>query len=173
MDATPILTPDFVIRRVLKVLSEVRREFSLDPLEELQELSILAGKHACRMAAIDIPFGHDDINDRQSAFPLALAYSENIALTPACADPGAETIMNWMGVSTTCSRLLSQFTHTGVVVAESQDGSWYVTQIYPALIHNCEFTPKDTIVAFRFQRSLRHVMICSKYLMSISSEGTS
>jgi uncharacterized protein YkwD len=122
-----------VIRRVLKVLSEVRREFSLDPLEELQELSILAGKDACRMAAKDIPFGHDDINERQSAFPLALAYSENIALTPACADPGAETIMNWMGVSTTRSRMLSQFTHTGVGVAESQDGSWYVTQIYITL----------------------------------------
>lgn len=122
--------PEKILHRIFDLINQVRSEFNLYPLTFNKELSFLAGEHACNMSTNLIPYGHYGFQERQAHIPQATAFSENVAFVPSSDDPAQNIVVAWLKKSKSFSRILSSFTHTGIGIAESENGSWYCTQIF-------------------------------------------
>lgn len=129
-DPLPLWTPEEVCQRVSYLVNLTRQEYELDPLEFSAQLSFMAGEHACKMSIEHMPFGHDDFDSRHCQVVGALAFSENIGRIERCKDPAQELLVTWFSKATSFSRILSTFTHTGVGAAESEDGFWFIVQVF-------------------------------------------
>ena len=146
MSEAQVFTPDKISKRILYLINEVRSEYNLKKLELDKQLSFLAGEHACNMSTKRVAFSHDGFDDRYKNSPAALTFSENIGtLEPGSEDPAQDLLYAWLSEPLSFSRILSSFTHTGIGVAESEDGGWYVTQIF-ATLHS-KMSRKDLLIA--------------------------
>lgn len=129
-DVQDYLVPERVLKRVFDLVNQVRNINNLSPLIFSKELSFIAGEHAVNMSTLNKNFGHEEFIMRESQIPMATSFSENIACLPVSEDPAKDIVFYWIKKSTCFSRILSDFTHTGIGVAESEDGLWYCTQIF-------------------------------------------
>lgn len=146
--------PEKILHRIFDLINQVRSEFNLYPLTFNKELSFLAGEHACNMSTNLIPYGHGGFQERQAHMPQATAFSENIAFVPSSDDPAQNIVVAWLKKSKSFSRILSSFTHTGIGIAESEDGSWYCTQIFATF--KVRLSYKDQLLlASRFVNRIR------------------
>jgi len=125
-----LCVPERVLKRIFDLINQVRCEYNVNSLQFSKELSFIAGEHACNMSTKKVPYGHEGIESRISQIPLSLSYTENIAREPTNEDPGKSIVVFWLKKSTSFARILSDFTHTGIGVAESEEGLWYCTQIF-------------------------------------------
>ena len=123
-------TPERIARRVFDLVNQIRGEYGLCPLEFSNDLSFLAGEHACKMSTNSIPYSHEGFITRQSQVPFATAFSENIVRVKTTNKTGRAIVVHWLQKSSSFSRILGSFTHTGVGAAESDDGTWYCTQVF-------------------------------------------
>lgn len=139
--------PEEILRRIFYLINQVREEYNLLPLTFSKELSFLAGEHACNMSIKKIPYGHQDFQEREAQAPLATTFSENIAIVPDSPDPGQNIVVAWLKKSKPFSRILSGFTHTGIGIAESEDGSWYCTQIFATFKVKLSFKDQFLLIA--------------------------
>lgn len=151
--------PEKILHRIFDLINQVRKEFDLYPLAFNKELSFLAGEHACNMSTNLTPYGHGGFQEREAHVPNATAFSENIALVPSSDDPAQNIVVAWLKKSKSFSRILSCFTHTGIGIAESEDGSWYCTQIFATFKVRLSYKDQFLLMArfinrFRFKSNL-------------------
>ena len=118
-------SPDKVLKQIFQSINQIRVQYGRTPLQFDQDLSFLAGEHAVRMSTNTVPFGHDGFNDRQLSTPMAISYSENIAMIDPHDNPANQIIMSWLARPSAFSRILASFTHTGIGVAEDENGNKY------------------------------------------------
>lgn len=121
--------PEKVLKRIFDLINQVRQEYNIPLLIFSKELSFLAGEHACNMSTHKIPVGHDGFAERQAQAVLVTAFTENIANIEDSQDPGQDTVLLWLDQKNSFSRIIANYTHTGIGVAESENGAWYCTQI--------------------------------------------
>ena len=147
-------TPEKIARRVFDLVNQIRGEYGLCALEFSNDLSFLAGEHACKMSTNTIPYSHEGFISRQSQVPLATAFSENIIRVKASHKTGREIVVHWLQKSSCFSRILGGFTHTGVGAAESDDGTWYCTQVFAS--YGDQLSRKsELLVVARFVNRIR------------------
>lgn len=128
-----LVTPEQILKRIFELVNQVREQYNRTPLQFSKELSFLAGEHAINMSTKKVPYGHDGFDDRLKQTPLALSFSENIAEISGSQDPAQDIVVNWLSRSSSFSRILSEFTHTGIGAAESEDSKWYCCQIFATI----------------------------------------
>ena len=164
-----VLTPDKISKRILYLINEVRSEYNLPKLDTDKQLSFLAGEHACNMSTKRVAFGHDGFDERQMNAPFALAFSENVGeVKPGAEDPAQDLIYAWLSQPLSFSRILSAFTHTGIGVAESEDGGWYVCQIF-ATLHR-KMSKKDLLLTIgRVANGVRNALGLPSLALSMTA----
>ena len=148
MSSGDLCVPERVLRRIFDLINQGRVQYGMYPLTFSKELSFLAGEHACKMSTKKVPYGHDGFEHRAAQAPLALAFSENVACIKPSEDkdhdPGRAIIMSWFNRSSSFSRIQGEYTHTGIGVAESEDGTWYCTQIFATF--KAKLSKKDALI---------------------------
>lgn len=122
--------PERVLKGIFGCVNQVRVTNGVEPLEYNKDLSLLAGEHACNMSTGNSPLSHDTFDCLKMQAPSALSFSENIAKVAPSGDPVVDAVCHWIDRPSARSRILGSFTHTGIGVAESEDGSWFVSQIF-------------------------------------------
>lgn len=128
-----LVTPEQILKRIFELVNQVREQYNRTPLQFSKELSFLAGEHAINMSTKKVPYGHDGFEDRLKQTPLAISFSENIAELSGSQDPAQSIVVNWLSSSSSFSRILSSFTHTGIGAAESEESKWYCCQIFATI----------------------------------------
>ena len=127
---TCVFGPDVVLKSIHNLVNQVREQYNKQKLVLDDQLSFLAGEHACKMSTRSIQVGHDGYDERFASVPTALAFSENVGEIPKSDEPGNDMLMYWITRNSSFSRILSDFTHTGIGASESDDGHWYCCQIF-------------------------------------------
>jgi len=136
--------PETILKRIFDLINQVREEYQKSPLQFSKELSFIAGEHACNMSTKMKEYGHDGFDERSIQVPTVTCFSENIAALKDEIDPGQAIVVYWLKRSMCFTRLLGRFTHTGIGVAESEDGTWFCTQIFAT--YKEKVTTKDYLL---------------------------
>jgi uncharacterized protein YkwD len=167
MDATP----ETVQSRVFALINESRETYHFSSLQLDEDLTVIAGEHACNMSTERVSFGHTGFGERMGRIPLAISYSENVAsLPPGSMDPAIDIVRIWLSRSLCLSRIFASFTHTGIGIAESGEGGWYVSQIFATF--RSVYSKKDLILLV-----LRAANLCRKkesmtdFVLSLAASG--
>ncbi|MBW2267507.1 MAG: CAP domain-containing protein [Deltaproteobacteria bacterium] len=132
----PDSTDAVVEARLHAAVNAERARLHLIPLERVPELDAVARAHSRDMAGRGYlahvnPEGLSPLDRIQSAgidgFTLA---AENAGLTDD-GEPSAEILRNWIASPVHADNLYAPpFNHTGIGIARSANGTWYVTQLY-------------------------------------------
>ena len=156
--------PEKIIKRIYELINQVRLEYNLNPLQFNKELSFIAGEHACNMSTKSIEFGHSGFETRMNQSYLSLTFSENISFQLPCEDPAKLIVVSWLKKSSSFSRIIGEFSHTGIGISESEEGNWYCTQIYSLILEN--LNEKDELLIssrlinrYRTRHNLNHLSI--------------
>lgn len=151
---SPLCVPENILKRIFELTNQIRSQYKSPQVQFSKELSFIAGEHACNMSTKMVPFSHEGIQKRRALAPLAISFTENIALVTDTNDPGKDTVFQWISKSSSFSRMLANFTHTGVGCAESEDGGWYCTQVFAT--YKTRLTNKDRLLlTMRYVNRLR------------------
>ncbi|MFN2415694.1 MAG: protein kinase [Pyrinomonadaceae bacterium] len=123
-------------QRLMALVNEQRRRRGLQPLSLDGELSKVARQHAQGMAR-DGYFNHrdrggKDVTARAKEVGLTdwKALTENIAYNQGFDDPTGFAVERWMISQKHRENILNrEFTHAGVGIARTNDGTYYFTQV--------------------------------------------
>ncbi|OHT17672.1 hypothetical protein TRFO_00973 [Tritrichomonas foetus] len=147
--------PENILKRIFDGVNQVRSQYSHPQLGFSKELSFIAGEFAVKMSLEQVPTNHEGFLERQCQAPLAIAFSENIAIIPETSkDPGHDAIVQWVSKPMALARINSSFTHTGVGAAESDTGVFYITQVF-AIFKNRHSKKDELLIANRFINRIR------------------
>lgn len=114
-------------------INKIRQEKGLQPLKLWPELSNCAREHSQNMAAKKCPFGHQGFNKRYNSIDqrarLAL-FGENVAYNYNYENPVKVAVEGWMESDGHRENILANFEETGIGVAITEDGKFYITQLF-------------------------------------------
>jgi uncharacterized protein YkwD len=99
-------------------------------------ISTEARKHSEAMASGAAAFSHDGFEARVAAISSVLKVlraGENIAMNRGYSDPASQAVTGWLNSPPHRDNIEGDYTHTGIGVAKSADGSVYFTQIFVKL----------------------------------------
>lgn len=117
-------------------VNDYRREQSDRPLTLDPVLSRIAREHSEAMAAGSRSFGHDGFDARASTARTTLSirqFAENVATNNfSPANVAREAVEGWIGSPGHLRNLRGAFELTGVGVARSAAGYYFITQLYGA-----------------------------------------
>lgn len=117
-------------------INEYRRSVNDPPLALEATLVSLAREHSEAMAAGSRPFGHDGFEQRSAIARTALrvtTMSENVAMNNfSPAEVAHEVVEGWIGSPGHLRNLRGAYELTGIGVARSVTGDYFVTQLYAA-----------------------------------------
>lgn len=109
-----------------------REGLGLAPLELDPLLGELAREHSDGMARGAVAFGHDGFEARADAIleAGASAAGENVAYNGGFDDPNTEAVQGWIGSPDHEANMRGPFTHSGVGIAEGDDGTTWFTHLF-------------------------------------------
>lgn len=121
-------------RTIVQLINEDRRVLGLDTLWVEPNLNAIALLHSTSMAAGHVEFGHDGFEQRgNDAFrDLGVThFAENVA-TNNFRLPSSphRAVQGWLGSPPHRQNIEGAYTLTGVGVAQSEDGHFFVTQVF-------------------------------------------
>ena len=111
----------------------VRQEHGLQPLKDWTPLSDCAREHSQNMAAEKCPFGHVGFDKRAEHMwnqANLSSFAENVAYSHHYDDPVNIAVNGWMKSPGHMKNILGEFEETGVGVAISKEGKFYITQLF-------------------------------------------
>jgi uncharacterized protein YkwD len=121
---------------VAELVNEYRESAGFARLRLDEGVSAIAREHSRRMASGRIPLGHDGFRLRVQATRLAIGpvsrISENTARNRGYDDPAQRAFDGWVTSSTHRKNLDGNFLLTGVGIARSPRGEYFLTQIFVA-----------------------------------------
>lgn len=126
--------PSISEEKCIAEINRVRQEHGLRPLKAWKELSNCARGHSQNMASNKCSFGHDGFDKRakqmQKQATLA-SFAENVAYSYNYDDPVKVAVDGWMKSPGHRKNILDEGSEeTGVGVAHSKDGKFYITQLF-------------------------------------------
>lgn len=132
--SAPTVPAASLARDVHDLVNRRRQSAGLPPLTWDATLAALAEEHSARMADRSRAFGHDGFDDRVAAARASIGISqasENVA-TNNYPDPqvAQQAVGGWVNSPGHRQNLEGEFQLTGVGVARSPQGDYFITQIY-------------------------------------------
>jgi uncharacterized protein YkwD len=124
--------PDTVLEnQVFIKINQYRTQRGLPPFKKMPIVAQQAQEHSISMAMGKTAFSHDGFSIRiqkvRSQLSGVMGAAENVAMGTVSLD---EIIRSWINSEGHKENILGNYTHTGVGVAKSTDGSLYYTQIF-------------------------------------------
>jgi uncharacterized protein YkwD len=119
--------------KMITEINRIRLEEGLNPLKTWSQLTICAREHSQNMANKKCHFGHDGFKKRAhkiEKITYLLSIAENVAHSYNYKDPVKVAIHGWMKSSGHRTNILGDYEETGVGVAISEDGKFFVTQLF-------------------------------------------
>jgi uncharacterized protein YkwD len=134
----PVSTPQIeeMARELFEQVNQRRQSVGLQPLLWDSTLAALATQHSEAMAAGLVPFGHDGFEGRIASAGSTLSISrasENVATNNFPVDQVvAQTLSGWISSPGHRENLEGPYELSGVGIARSSRGEYFVAQIYIA-----------------------------------------
>ena len=122
-------------RQVFDLVNAHRAARRLPALAFDARIAHEARRHSAAMAAGRRRLGHASFDDRYAALQRVMACrrsAENVAFNQRHRDPAAQAVRGWRGSRGHRENMEGRYDATGVGVAWSADGGFYVTQIFVA-----------------------------------------
>lgn len=141
---------DKIESEIITLVNQHRVSIGLNALATAGIISQQAKLHSTNMARGRVGFGHDDFKHRTSAISKemgGLSFSENVAYGHTSAQAAVNSWLNSAGHK---NNIEGDFTHLGVGVAQSSNGTLYFTQIFVKVDPNSILVLTDEI-AERFE----------------------
>ncbi len=122
-------------RECYQEINKIRLTSGLPPLKEWGELAKCARNHSQNMAYGKCNFGHDGFHKRakeMQKIATLLSFGENVAYSHGHEDKDLIKIatLGWMKSQGHRENILGDFNETGIGVAISKEGKFYVTQLF-------------------------------------------
>lgn len=128
--------PTAIELEIFDRINEYRRSVNDPPLALETTLVTLARRHSEAMARGAREFGHDGFEARSAEAQAALrvtTMSENVAMNNySPAEVAREVVEGWIGSPGHLGNLRGAYELTGIGVARSPAGDYFVTQLYAA-----------------------------------------
>jgi uncharacterized protein YkwD len=122
-----------LVNSVHRQVNEFRREHGLKPLSLDPTISAEAREHSTAMARSGKTISHrgfsQRLDDIRKKIPYAAA-AENVAAASGRDDPGRTVVDRWKNSPEHRKNMLGDFSVTGIGVAESNNGTYFFTQIF-------------------------------------------
>jgi uncharacterized protein YkwD len=129
----PTEAPEVSEARCIEEINVIRQQHGLKQLKAWDELSDCARGHSQNMADKRCHFGHDGFDDRfnhMASVSKLSSMGENVAYNQGYSDPVMIAVESWMDSKGHRGNLLGNHEETGVGVAISKDGKFYITQLF-------------------------------------------
>lgn len=125
--------PSISEEKCIVEINRVREQHGLAPLKAWTQLSDCARGHSQNMAAEKCAFGHDGFDqraDHMRSVATLSSFAENVAYSQYYDDPVKIAVDGWMKSKGHRENILGDFEETGVGVAHSKEGKFYITQLF-------------------------------------------
>jgi uncharacterized protein YkwD len=122
-----------LVNRVHRQVNEFRREHDLKPLTLDPGISAEAREHSAEMAHSGNTISHRGFNQRLEDIRKKIPYSaaaENVAAVAGQADLARTAVEGWKNSVEHRKNMLGDFSLTGIGVAQSSNGTYFLTQIF-------------------------------------------
>lgn len=138
--AAPAVSNDSEITDELQVIEQdvhqqinaYRQTQGLSSLQWNEVIADSCQTHSLNMAAGSVAFGHDGFDQRVADISQAVPYTsaaENVA-SNKYADPATAAVQGWLTSPGHLVNIQGDFHLTGIGVAQGDDGTYYLTQIF-------------------------------------------
>ncbi len=123
-----------IIRKVYQDVNTYRTSHQKDALKIETDLNRIAYRHSLNMAKGKVPFSHDGFEGRVEAVgelteePYTIA--ENLYSTKRTSGIAEVALKSWIESSGHNRNMLGDWLYTGIGVARSSDGEYFITQIF-------------------------------------------
>jgi len=127
-------TEKIITRNVYQDVNRYRKSQNLNALKIETALNRIAYKHSWNMAKGKIPFSHDGFKDRIeevkkfSKVPYTMA--ENLYATKLKSGVARVALKSWIESPGHHRNMLGDWIYTGVGVVQSDDGEYFITQVF-------------------------------------------
>ncbi len=138
---------DKMSREIAVLVNKHRKSLGLTTLVESEVIAREARQHSARMAEGKVEFGNHDFNKRTAAIKAEIGgkgFSENVAIGSISAQAAIES---WLASAGHKKNIEGDFSHIGVGVARSRNGTLYFTQIFAKIEPNEIISLTDEIAA--------------------------
>lgn len=128
--ATSFTLPEYEVH---KLVNAHRTSRGLKPLASDSRIIEQARLHSQNMASGLFSFGHQNFSNRIQRLSRTMSISasaENVAYNRGYEDIAGEAFKGWINSPGHKKNIEGDFTHTGIGVAKSEDGRYYLTQIF-------------------------------------------
>jgi uncharacterized protein YkwD len=122
-----------LVSSVHRQVNEFRREHGLKPLSLDPTISAEAREHSTAMARSGKTISHRGFNQRLNDIRQKIPYesaAENVAAVSGRDDPARTVVEGWKNSPEHRRNMLGDFRVTGIGVAESNNGTYFFTQIF-------------------------------------------
>jgi uncharacterized protein YkwD len=122
-----------LVNRVHRLVSDFRREHGLTPLALDPSISAEAREHSAEMARSGKTISHRGFNQRLDDIAKKIPYgaaAENVAAAAGQEDPARTVVEGWKKSPEHRKNMLGDFSLTGIGVAQSNDRTYFFTQIF-------------------------------------------
>lgn len=119
--------------RLIEMVNRERSKSGRKPLTNWKELSACARKHSQNMAEGKVGFGHKGFEQRAEAMrkiAQLLDFGENVGCCIGYNDPLEMILEGWMKSPGHKDNILSDYEQTGMGIAYSKDGRYFMTQLF-------------------------------------------
>lgn len=119
--------------RVLLLINQYRGDNGLTPLTLSDVITTQARNHSRDMADGTVPFSHDGFPERVEAIKKEINIAgagENVAMNSGYTDPARAAVDAWIKSDSHRANIQGDYDLTGVGVAQSSSGGYYMTQIF-------------------------------------------
>ena len=131
----PPVTPGIaeIEARVHLLINQYRADKGLAPLALSDVITTQARNHSRNMADGSVPFSHDGFQQRVDEIKKQISIAgaaENVAMNSGYSDPAKVAYDGWLKSDGHRKNIEGNYDMTGVGVAQSSDGAYYLTQIF-------------------------------------------
>lgn len=122
-----------IVQEIHQRINEFRQSQGLQPLTLNPVISEQARQHSVEMSQTPDTISHSDFNERINELRQQLPYqaaAENVAANLNYENPGVQAVEGWKNSPTHRKNILGDYTQTGIGVAQSENGSYFFTQIF-------------------------------------------
>ena len=122
-----------LVNAVYQQVNDFRREHGLEPLKLHPAVSAQAREHSAEMARNADGISHRGFEDRMEDIRQKLSFraaAENVATIRGFDNPAQQVVEGWKKSAGHRKNMLGEYSLTGIGVARSKDGAYFVTQIF-------------------------------------------
>lgn len=119
--------------KAVQMINDERAKKGYRPLRIWKALTLSARKHSQNMAHKRVAFGHNGFEERGNEIKKIApwkAFGENVAYSYNVKDHLQTAVTGWMNSPGHRENILGNFEETGMGIAFSKDGSFYITQLF-------------------------------------------